>query len=329
MKVGIISFAHMHALSYANYIVKHPEAELAYIWDADENRGREMANRFNCEFIADLDEFLATDIESVVVCSENANHKEHVIKAAQAKKHVLCEKPIATKVEDAIEMIKACEENGVLLEVAYPVRFAPGFKQAKELINSGAIGEVVAITGTNHGKMPGGWFIEKELSGGGAATDHIVHIMDIIRWVLNDEVKSVYAEMDTRFYDIDVEDCGIATLELESGIIASIDFSWSRPETFPTWGDAIVKFVGTKGTLEVDAFKKYVLYYNDEGKTITQVSFAEDMDEGLVNDFIARVKEGREPFITGEDGLRTLEVVTAAHESNRTGKTVQLNRVEL
>lgn len=326
MKIGIISFAHMHAHSYAHYITQHPDAELTCIWDADESRGQEAADKFDCEFIADLDAFLATDIDAVVVCSENANHKEHVVKAARAKKHILCEKPIATEIADAEEMIRVCEEEGVTLEVAYPVRFAPGFIQVKELIEQGAIGDVVAITGTNHGKMPGGWFIEKELSGGGAATDHIVHIMDIIRWVIKDEVKSVYAEMDTRFYDVDVEDCGIATLELESGIVASIDFSWSRPQTFPTWGDAIIKFVGTKGSLEVDAFKQYLLYYNDEAKDITQIGFSEDMDDGLVNDFIANVKAGRGPSITGTDGLRTLEVVKAAHESHEKGETILLKK---
>ncbi|MCJ7840767.1 Gfo/Idh/MocA family oxidoreductase [Lederbergia sp. NSJ-179] len=326
MKIGIISFAHMHAVSYATYITQHPDAELTCIWDADEGRGREMAEKFSCKYFSSLDEFLHTDIEAVVVCSENANHKEHVVKAAEAKKHVLCEKPIATEVEDAKAMIQACEEAGVFLEIAYPVRFAPGFQQAKKLIEQGAIGEVVAITGTNHGKMPGGWFIEKELSGGGAATDHIVHIMDIIRWVMKEEVHSIYAEMDTRFYDIDVEDCGLVTIELESGIIVSIDHSWSRPQTFPTWGDAIIKFVGTKGSLEVDAFKQFALYYNDEDKTISQLSFAEDMDDGLVNDFIACVKEGIAPSISGTDGLRTLEVVKAAYQSHEEGKTVLVKR---
>lgn len=326
MKIGIISFAHMHASSYANYIIKHPDAELTCIWDEDKARGKEMSEKFNCDYFSDLDDFLGTDIDAVVVCSENANHKEHVVKAANAKKHILCEKPIATEVEDAKAMIAACEEAGVIFEIAYPVRFAPGFKQAKEIIQQGAIGEVVAITGMNHGKMPGGWFIEKELSGGGAATDHIVHIMDIIRWVMEEEVTSVYAEMDTRFYDIDVEDCGLVSIELESGTIVSIDHSWSRPQTFPTWGDAIIKFVGTKGNLEVDAFKQFALYYNDEANSITQLPYAEDMDDGLVNDFIACVKEGRSPSITGTDGLRTLEVVKAAYQSQEKGETVLVNR---
>lgn len=326
MNIGIISFAHMHAMSYATHIVNSCDAELSYIWDHDEKRGQEMAKQFNCSYIKSLDEFLSTSIEAVVICSENANHKEHVIKAARAKKHILCEKPIATSIEDAKEMINICKAEGVILNIAYPVRFAPGFQQAKEAIESGVIGEVVAINGTNHGKMPGGWFIEKELSGGGAATDHIVHVMDIIRWVLKDEVKSVYAELDTRFYDIDVEDCGMVTLELESGVIVSIDPSWSRPQTFPTWGDAMIQFIGTKGNLQLDAFKQYSLYYNDEESTISQLSFAEDMDEALINDFIQCVKEGKSPSITGTDGLRTLEVVKAAYESNEKKQSIIVNR---
>ena len=204
--------------------------------------------------------------------------------------------------------------------------FLHALQKAKTLIDEGAIGEVIAITGTNHGKMPGGWFIEKELSGGGAATDHIVHLMDLIRWIIKDEVKSVYAELDTRFYDIDVEDCGMVSLELESGIIVSIDPSWSRPQTFPTWGDAILNFVGTKGNLQVDAFKQHTVHYNDAESNIVQLSFGEDMDAGLVNDFIACVKEGRTPSITGTDGLRTLEVVKAAYESSEKGESVQLIR---
>ena len=81
-------------------------------------------------------------------------------------------------------------------------------------------------------------------------------------------------------------------LELDSGVIVSIDPSWSRPQTFPTWGDAIINFVGTKGNLEVDAFKQHAVYYNDSVKEIQQLPFSEDMDEGLLNDFIACIKEG-------------------------------------
>src|SRR5690606_11826189 len=124
-------------------------------------------------------------------------------------KHVLCEKPIAREIRDAEEMIDSCREHGVILQIAYPVRFAPSVERVRDMVQNGELGDILAINGTNHGQMPGGWFVQKEKSGGGAATDHIVHVMDLVRWMLNDEVKSVYAEMGTRFYDIDVEDCGI------------------------------------------------------------------------------------------------------------------------
>ncbi|MCM3238538.1 Gfo/Idh/MocA family oxidoreductase [Heyndrickxia oleronia] len=324
MKIGIISFAHMHAITYANYVQQHPNAELSYIWDEDEKRGKEMATKFHCVYISDIHSFLKTDIEAVIICSENAKHKEHVVYAAEANKHILCEKPLATEIGDAKAMIQACEQAGVILQVAYPVRFAPAVAKAKEIIDQGDIGEVIAISGTNHGQMPGGWFIEKDLSGGGAATDHIVHIMDVIRWILKDEVKNVYAEFDTRFYDIDVEDCGIVTLELKSGVIVSIDPSWSRPKTFPTWGDVTIRFIGTKGNLYVDAFKQHATYFNDNDGKIQHLPLAEDMDEKLINDFISCVQEQREPSITGLDGLRTLEVVKAAYESNRKKQVVRL-----
>lgn len=327
MKIGMISFAHMHALSYAGKLRDHAEVELSYIWDENEARGQAMADEFNCKYIANLDEFLTSDINAVVICSENVNHKEHVIKAAKSKKHILCEKPLATEVKDAEAMIQACEEAGVILQIAYPVRFAPVMENVRAIIQNGAIGEVLAINATNHGLMPGGWFIEKELSGGGSATDHIVHIMDVIRWIFKDEVKSVYAELDTRFYDIGVEDCGMVTLELESGMIVSIDPSWSRPKTYPTWGNVVMHFVGTKGNLSVDAFKQHSLYYNDNEEKIQELPWSEDMDEGLLSDFINCVKSNGTPSITGMDGLRTLEVVKAAYLSNELKKAIMLERV--
>lgn len=320
----MISFAHMHAVSYAGHLMENEQVELAYIWDDNVQRGEEMAEKFGCTFHADLDTFLSMDMDAVIICSENAKHRELVIQSAQAGKHILCEKPIATNIEDAKEMIRVCEAEGVKLQIAYPVRFASVVKRAKEYIEQQAIGEILAISGTNHGKMPGGWFVDKELSGGGAAADHIVHLMDLIRWILNEEVHSVYAELDTRYHDIDVEDCGMVSLELTSGAIVSIDPSWSRPETFPVWGDVILKFVGTKGNLSIDVFKNHAVYYNDAANEIQQIDLLDDMDKGLLDDFIACVKDGKEPSITGNDGLKTLEVVMAAYESNEEKRTVLL-----
>jgi UDP-N-acetylglucosamine 3-dehydrogenase len=326
MKIGIISFAHMHAFSYATQLLKQRDVELCAIWDEEPTRGEKMAKQFNCTYFQDVTEFLQTDLEAVIVCSENAKHREHVVAAARAKKHILCEKPIATEVSDAVEMIRVCEEEGVLLQIAFPVRYSAAIQHMREAIQSGRLGEIIAINATNHGKMPGGWFIDRQLSGGGAATDHIVHVMDIIRWTLNDEVKRVHAELDTRFYDIDVEDCGIVMLEMESGAIVSIDPSWSRPATFPTWGDVTMEIVGTAGTLNLDVFKQSSVFYNDSAKRVQLAPWLDDLDEGLVSDFIGAIKEARPPSISGTDGLRTLEVVKAAYDSFNHKQFVPVHR---
>jgi len=326
MKLGFISFAHMHAYAYADVVKQHPKAELTAVWDGDPSRGEAAAHQYDAYFYSQLDELLASDVDAVIVCSENTNHKKHVLKAAKQKKHILCEKPIATEVDDAIDMIKACAENNVTLQVAYPVRFIPAIQEAKEMIDAGEIGEVIAVNATNHGLMPGRWFVERALSGGGSATDHIVHIMDALRWMFDDEASTVYAEFDTRFYDIDMEDCGSVILEMDSGMIVSIDPSWSRPKTYPTWGNVTMKFIGTEGTLDVDAFKQHSLYYNDKAGNISEQPWADDMNEQLINDFVDCVMTGRKPFITGEDGLRTLEVVKGAYEADQMKKPVTIHR---
>lgn len=329
MKVGMISFAHMHATAYAQYLCQHPDVDIIGIWDDNTERGREMAENYQTRFYHDLSQLLATEVEAVIICSENVNHKEHVIAAAQAKKHILCEKPIATSLDDAQAMIDVCNREQVTLQIAYPVRFSPVMQQVKNILEAQDIGDVVAINGTNHGQMPGSWFIDKSLSGGGAATDHIVHLLDVTRWLLNDEVKSVYAELDTKFHPIDVEDCGIVSLEMESGVIFTIDPSWSRPKVFPTWGDVTMEIVGTKGSLTIDAFKQHFLLYNDRENAVQQLPWVDDMDQALVNDFVQCVQSNRPASITGEDGLRALEVVKAAYQSAEINQVVTMERIEV
>jgi len=150
--------------------------------------------------------------------------------------------------------------------------------------------------------------------------------MDALRWMFNDEAQSVNAEFDTRFYEIDVEDAGSVMLEMESGVVVTIDPSWSRPKTYPTWGNVTMKFIGTEGSLHVDAFKQHALYYNDIDHSLQEKPWADDMNEGLINDFIDCIKSGRKPFITGEDGLRTLEVVKAAYQADAECKKVTIEK---
>ncbi|MBP1948426.1 Gfo/Idh/MocA family protein [Virgibacillus litoralis] len=324
MKIGMMSFAHMHAHSYVDGLMKLPNVELVGIFDDDSDRGKEVAEKYRTKYFNNQESFLAMDMDAVIICSENFRHKEMVINAAKANKHILCEKPIATTVEDAQEMINVCDKNDVVLQTAFPVRFSSPMRQLKNMINDGDLGDIVAFRTTNRGQNPGGWFIDKEQSGGGAVLDHTVHMVDIMRWYLGKEITEVHAIVDSYFHDIAIDDAGLLTLEFENGVVASHDASWSRFKEYPIWGDATIEVVGTKQTVKADAFKEHVRMFTSGSKSLSHVFYGNDMDLGLIRDFVNCVEEGRKPSITGRDGLKALEVALAAYKSSEKKSAVNL-----
>lgn len=324
MKIGIMSFAHMHAYSYANGLTRLPNVELVGIFDDNIDRGIEAAETYHTTHYSDQAGFLALDMDAVIVCSENNRHKEMVLNAAKAKKHILCEKPIATNLADAEKMIQACKDHNVILQIAYPVRFSSPIQQLKEMIYNDELGEIIAFRTTNRGQNPGGWFIDEKQSGGGAVLDHTVHMVDIMRWYLNEEISEVEAIVDSYFHEIDIDDAGLLTFKFANGVVASHDASWSRFTEYPSWGDATIEVIGTKQTVKVDVFQEHLRMFTNERKSLEYVFWGNDMDFGLIQDFVNCVKEGREPLITGYDGLKSLEVSLAAYESSKLNKTIHL-----
>ncbi|WP_274308247.1 Gfo/Idh/MocA family protein [Solibacillus daqui] len=316
MNIGIMSFAHIHATSYADAIKRIPGATLTAIYDTDNNRGQQASEQYEVPFFTDIQLFLAQPIDVVLVCSENILHKEMVIAAAKAKKHILCEKPIATTVEDAKDMIAVCDQNEVQLSIAYPVRYSAAIRDVKQAIEAGELGDIVAIRSTNRGQNPGGWFIDEQLAGGGAVLDHTVHMVDIMRWYLNSEVAEVSAFANRYFTELDTDDAGIMTIVFENGVIASHDASWSRFPQFPTWGDVMIEIIGTKATRKVDVFNEKLNLYSKGEKSITHLYSGNNTDFELIVDFLQAIQQGRKPLISGYDGLKSLEIALAAYESN-------------
>jgi predicted dehydrogenase len=325
IRIAMVSFAHMHAWSYASCLKMLPDVELSGIFDENTTRGRKMSKIFQTKYYSKIDKLLEEDIDAVIVCSENAKHKYHTVLAAKSGKHILCEKPIATTIEDAQEMIDTCKLNKVKLMIAFPCRYGSPTIRVKQMIDAGSIGKIIAIKGTNHGMMPGDWFINRKLSGGGAVIDHTVHVVDLMRWITKKEVKSVYAEIDTLFYKFKIDDSATLSMELEDDIFATLDPSWSRPlKSAPFWGDVSMKFVGTDGTIEMNLFgQKFDLYNNDRIKA-EWVYWGDNIDLGLIKSFVNCIKNNSEPEITGYDGLKSLEVALAAYKSAKLLKPVRL-----
>ena len=319
MKVGIISFAHVHAAGNAHCLAQLPDVELAAIADGDAARLREAVDRFGGDAYLDYRDLLARDdVEAVIVTSPNAEHREHVVAAARAKKHVLCEKPIATTRADGLAMVAACREHGVKFQTAFPVRFGAPAATLRRLVREGAVGTPLAIKATNPGRYPGGWFGDPALAGGGAVMDHTVHVADLLRWIFEAEISRVYAEIDTRLHrGLAVDDVATLLLTLSNGLIASLDPSWSRPATWPTWGGLTMEVVGDRGVIAMDAFSQHLQLVEDRGRSHVFVPWAEGGDLPMIRGFFDAVRDNADPPVTGEDGLRAMEVALCAYESAR------------
>src|SRR3712207_4618997 len=173
VKVGVVSFAHIHAPPYASVLSSLDAADFVGIADDDASRGPEAAGRFGVRFFEDA-QGLFEAVDAVVVCSENSNHARDAVAALESGVHVLCEKPISTTVEDAWAMIQTSADTGRQLRTAFPVRYLPAVGQAREIVRAGGPGGVLAVNGTSHGRIPGGWFSDPEMAGGGAVMDHTV-----------------------------------------------------------------------------------------------------------------------------------------------------------
>ncbi len=315
-RIGMASFAHIHAASYAAGLKSLPDVEIASIWDDDEQRGTQMAQQFETRFEPDYDRFLAEDTAGVIVCTDNAGHKDAVVRAARSGKHVMCEKPISTNLDDARAMIEACRDAGVHLATAFPCRFSPAMMRLRDAVREGKIGEVLGIAGTNRGSMPGGWFIDLPRSGGGAVIDHTVHVTDLIRWMTGADVTRVYAEISNEMFRLTFDDCGTVSMDLDNGVFATLDTSWSRPKSYPTWGDVTMEVVGSDGLASLDMFNQKTISYNDSLMKVSYHPWGSNIDTGLVKAFVQACNgDFPEQLATGVDGMKALEVALAAYES--------------
>jgi len=338
MRLGIMSFAHLHAENYLGVLLGMPDVEVIGIADENRQRGEHFASQFGVKLFDSYDALLAEKPDGVIVCSENANHLPLVKLAAEAGVDVLCEKPLATTVEDAQAIVDMCKQADVLLMTAFPMRFSPVALEIKKLIDSGRLGQIYGFNTTNQGALPEfhhgeslpflqrDWFVDKKLAGGGAIIDHVVHLADMLRWYLQSEVVEVFATTNAIMHadKVNVETAGLVMLTFANGVFASIDCSWSKPAYYPTWGGLTLELVAENGLATMDAMKQYTTVYSHKVGRPTWNVWGSDSNAGMLGEFVKAIEERRQPAITGEDGVRAAEIVAAAYESAAKGQPVRL-----
>jgi len=266
-------------------------------------------------------------VEAVYISSTNDLHHRHVLEAAHAGKHVLCEKPMATSLFEANEMIAACDVAGVVLAVNHHMRNAPTLRAMKRMLDEGMIGQPLAVRIAHVMLLPEflrTWRTSQPEAGGGVLFDLTTHDVDTLRFLLADEVAEVVAFTASQLFGIGVEDTAMGVMRLRGGVIVSFHDAYTIGSS-PT----SLEIHGTEGSLigtEVfrqDPIGEVVLR---RGDLVSQVDVGERSNLYVrgIRQFNEAVAGKGRTVVTGEDGLRSLEVALAAAESARTATAVKI-----
>ena len=243
LNVAMISKWHVHAGGYANFVRNQPDARVSCVWDENADRGQAWADELGVPFVADYDALLAReDVDAVLIDTPTNMHKDIMIKAAKAKKHIFTEKCMCLTVADCDEVIRAVEEAGVIFTISFPQRTLGRNIFIKQCIDEGTIGEVTLLrVRDSHDGATGNWlpdyWYDPETTGGGAMMDLGAHPMYLSRWMLGKPVR-IQSMFNARTGHA-VEDNSVCTIEFENKAIAVAEtslVSGMNPQTMEVYG---------------------------------------------------------------------------------------------
>jgi len=321
-------------------VLKTQGVKLIAVCDIVEEKAREKAEKYGCEYYTDLEEMLKRDdIDCVSICTPSSLHPEMAILAAKYGKNVLTEKPMATKLERADAMIKACKDANVKLACIFQRRFQEPFVSIKKAVDSGEIGKLaLADIYAKYYRSQAyydsaGWRGTWEYDGGGALMNQGIHMIDQLLWMAGD-VDEIYSVCRTQVHNIEVEDTAIATVKFKNGCVGIIEGTTSVYPDVPHR----LELHGSEGTIMLsgEGVSKWVVKGPD-GNPVDKLVFGDGTNQALTNptdismqghgiiiaDLADAVRENRDPIITGSEGRKALEVILAIYESSKTGKPVK------
>jgi predicted dehydrogenase len=303
-------------------------AELHAIMVRDMSRAREIAQGHGAPAAYDSVEALLADdqVQVVYVCTPVHLHCEHVLAAARAGKHVLCEKPMARTEAECERMIRTCAREDVKLMMAFMNRFRPAHVGIREMIERGELGTILALRAqlaSFYALGEGAWRQVPRLAGGGALYDLGSHALDLLCF-LGGPVAQVSALVDTRVQDYEADDLATLLVRFESGAHGLMLTAFcmrgraSPVEVFGTEGSVVCR--RTIGPFE----QGEVVLFDAQGEP-QALEFPPSLGYAEEIEHLSRcVLEGAQPSVTGHDGLHNVAIMRAAQESARTGRAIRL-----
>ena len=293
-------------------------------FDVDKERLGKICKEFDIAQACNTFEELlrAEDVDVIYIASPNVFHKEYTILAAQAGKHVFCQKPMAMNAGECREMVEACRSQGVKLGIGFCFPFGGAQQRAKELIKDGAIGDVshLYLSYNLGGYNPDtvGWRCNPKMSGGGPLMDLAPHLVNLACFFLDDKVSSVMAYVRPEKTQTEIELDVLAMLEFAGGARACMDTSFVRGNTHN------YTIVGTKGQISVSG----TMAWQSGGQMTLQVE-AQEQDipfsniehlEQEIRLYCSALEKNEEVAVSGQAGLHAQAVIDAIYESGSTGQ---------
>jgi len=326
--IGSGYIAHYHARGLAGL----PDVKVPVLCSLDGRAAEEFADKYGIEEVTDQINGLLgrEDIQAVVIATPNKYHAPYAIEFMKNGIDVFVEKPMAVSALQGKEMIECARKTERILMVGHMWRFDTEVNYIHDIVQSGKLGKIFKTKGysihVNWG--PAGWFIDKDLAGGGALADMGVHAIDTVRYILGDpQPKEVYAKISTSFGDYDVDDTGIVMITWDTAAVSIIESGWWHPHA--DGPEAGTQLFGTLGYASLfptswekkkgEKIEKIVPDMPERKEHCDQVIYSRQMKH-----FIECVRNRTEPLSGMTQGQTVLRIVDAAYESARTGKIVKL-----
>jgi UDP-N-acetyl-2-amino-2-deoxyglucuronate dehydrogenase len=335
LNFGIIGCGRI-AYKHAEAIKKNEKANLLSVCDVIEDRVVNYKDKYGAqEHYIDYQELLENpDLDVVSICTPSGMHAEMGIAAAKAGKHVIVEKPMAMSLQDADDLINACDENGVKLAVCFQNRFNPPVQKLRRALEEGRFGKLT------HGSAVVRWFRPQDYydqapwrgtraNDGGCLMNQSIHNIDLLQWMMG-PVESVFGYTANNLRKIECEDVGVAVLKFKSGALGVIEASTT---VYPENLEETLNIFGEKGTVVLGgiAVNKIETWKFADAKE-ENGSFGEHQQdvpnvygfghEALIDDFIQAIIEDKKPYIDGREGIKALRLVLDIYKSATSQKEI-------
>jgi predicted dehydrogenase len=322
----MLSYWHVHAEDYTRQVLNHPQTEIAAIWDELPERGREKAAKYGVPFIESLDELLGrADIDAVVVDAPTNRHREIMVQAARAGKHIFTEKVVAPTLREAHEIVSAVREAGVKLTVSLP-RLYDGYTQAiRRVLAEGTLGRLtLARVRLSHNGATANWlpphFYSKEQCGGGALIDLGCHPMYLVRLFLGlpDRVSASYGYVTGK----EVEDNAAAVLGYDNGALGIVEAGFVNSHS-----PFSIEIHGTEGTLLYGFPEEQIrVRSHARGSEWETVPPGEPLPPAF-HQWVDHIRNGTEATENIEIAVDLTRLMEASNLSAASGRTVRLSEL--